>query len=110
MTPAEELQRIAQQRAKLDMKEAAAKERQRKADAHRKIVLGGLVLKAGLGNVSEAVLLGGLLTIAERIEQYAPSFEAKGQKVLDADASKRKERAPAPPSSAPAPYGVEVGA
>jgi hypothetical protein len=110
MTPAEELQKIALQRAKLDQKEALAKVRQRKADAHRKIVLGGLVLKAGLGDCSEATILGGLLTIAGEMERYGAAFEKKGQQVLAADAAKRKDRTPAPPSSAPAPSGSEVGA
>ena len=33
----------------------------RKADTHRKILLGGLVIKAGLGELDRAVLLGLLM-------------------------------------------------
>lgn len=68
------------------------------------------MMKAGLGDCSEATILGGLLTLAAEMDRYGAAFEKKGLQVLSADAAKRKDRTPAPPSSAPAPSGVEVGA
>ena len=44
-----------------------ASEQARKADTRSKIMLGGLVRKAGLGDESEDVLLGILLEAAERL-------------------------------------------
>lgn len=41
--------------------------KQRKADARRKIELGGLVLKAGLGQHDKGELLGGLLALASQL-------------------------------------------
>lgn len=39
----------------------------RRADAHRKIKLGGLIVKAELGDEDAAVLLGALLTIRQML-------------------------------------------
>lgn len=41
----------------------------RKQDAHEKIKLGGLVVKAGMRDTNSAILLGALLEIAKTIEQ-----------------------------------------
>ena len=46
-------------------------EQARKADAYRKIALGGLVIKAGLGDQDKALLLGILLDAAHRITDAA---------------------------------------
>jgi len=43
----------------------------RKRDAHEKIRLGGLVVKAGLDGQPTAVLLGGLIEIAKAVEDPA---------------------------------------
>ncbi len=47
----------------------------RKADAYRKIQLGGLVIKAGLGDLSKVVLLGALLEVAKVVN--APDAQAR---------------------------------
>jgi Conjugal transfer protein TraD len=41
---------------------------ERKADAYRKILLGGLLIKAGLAEQDKAVLLGGLLELAKQLQ------------------------------------------
>ncbi|HET9818906.1 MAG TPA: conjugal transfer protein TraD [Rhodanobacteraceae bacterium] len=51
-------QQIAHAQALLDR----ARERARKADAHRKIVLGGLVIAAGVDGWNEAEIVGALLS------------------------------------------------
>jgi len=43
--------------------------RQRKADAHEKIQLGGLIVKAGLREMDRAILLGALMDVKKTIEQ-----------------------------------------
>lgn len=101
MTKLDPLARIAQLSARLDDLKAREKVRARKADAHRKIVLGALIIKAGLADESDATILGALLTLRDRIEHYRPAFETKGREVLSADAAKRKERTPPPAASAP---------
>jgi Conjugal transfer protein TraD len=40
---------------------------QRKADAYRKIQLGGLVIKGGLGEFEPAVVLGAVIDAAQRL-------------------------------------------
>ncbi|EGN7253088.1 conjugal transfer protein TraD [Salmonella enterica] len=49
------------------MELARAREAERKADTRHKIQLGGLVIKAGLGEADEAVILGALLDAAKRL-------------------------------------------
>jgi len=51
-------QQVAHAQALLDR----ARERARKADAHRKIVLGGLVIAAGVDEWNEAEIVGALLS------------------------------------------------
>lgn len=47
---------------------ARARERLRKEDTRHKIELGGLVIKAGLGDEDKAVILGALLDAASTIK------------------------------------------
>jgi hypothetical protein len=42
----------------------------RRREAHEKIALGGLIVKAGLRGAAKAVLLGGLLELAGRLEDH----------------------------------------
>jgi hypothetical protein len=48
--------------------ELEGKPEQRRQDAHEKISLGGLIVKAGMRGTAKAVLLGGLLELARRLE------------------------------------------
>lgn len=54
----------------------------RKADAHRKITLGGLVIKAGLGELDAATLLGLLVDGAARVAD--PEIAARLRQIGDA--------------------------
>lgn len=70
------LTRAAQLRAQAAQLEAKARIQQRKADAHRKILLGAMVIRAGLADLDLPVLLGALLTVAgatsapERVDRW----------------------------------------
>ncbi|MHC5149814.1 conjugal transfer protein TraD [Stenotrophomonas rhizophila] len=73
-TPRERLEsleaRAKQLRSKIQRQEAAEHRRKaaadRKADAHRKIKLGGLVIASGVDSWNEAEIVGALLMISER--------------------------------------------
>ena len=56
----------------------------RKADAYRKIQLGGLVIKAGLGDLDKAILLGLLIEGAAAVQdgQQAARLRALGLKAF----------------------------
>ena len=41
----------------------------RRREAHEKIALGGLIVKAGMRDTAKAVLLGGLVELAKRLEE-----------------------------------------
>lgn len=66
---------------------------QRKADTQRKIQLGGLVIKAGLGSDDAAFVLGALLTAAE--SKGDPTFRSymrrKGQEAFKASERSKTE-------------------
>ncbi|MBN5929498.1 conjugal transfer protein TraD [Legionella pneumophila serogroup 1] len=60
---------------------ALAKLKQRKADTRRKIELGGLVIKSGMGGYDKATILGALdyaLSLMGQDKDYANLFIAKG--------------------------------
>ncbi|MBZ6078849.1 conjugal transfer protein TraD [Microvirga puerhi] len=60
---------------------------QRKKEARAKIILGGLVYKAGLQNVNRAFLMGGLLMLA-KMAPGSDQFEALrrlGQEALSGE-------------------------
>ncbi|WLA28501.1 conjugal transfer protein TraD [Xanthomonas citri] len=63
--------RAKQLRAKVQRQEAAERRRKaaadRKADAHRKIKLGGLVIASEVDHWNEAEIVGALLLVAERL-------------------------------------------
>jgi hypothetical protein len=59
----------------------------RKADTRHKIQLGGLVIKAGLGDEAAAVILGALLTAAEDLagpagDETRKNLRQKGEKAF----------------------------
>lgn len=62
------LDKLKQQRARLATKEQALRHKIRKAENWRKYELGGLVVKAGLKEIPNDVLLGALIEVASRME------------------------------------------
>lgn len=104
--------RIASQQQKLEqlirqkkLKERAAKDRARKAskaletqarkaDAHRKIGLGGLVIVAGVDDWNEAEIVGALLMASQRLqgenaETFRTRFREAGFAHMEARKAKR---------------------
>jgi hypothetical protein len=71
----------------------------RRADAYRKITLGGLVIKAGLGDVDAATLLGLLVDGATRLAD--PQEAARLHQI--GDATFREHRHAARPSGSVGP-------
>jgi len=74
---------VKQKRLIVRTEKALALEKLKKlrADARRKIELGGLVIKAGLGDMDKAMLLGALDYILQLIadEAHQHLFEIKGK-------------------------------
>lgn len=54
----------------------------RRREAHEKIALGGLIVKAGMRDTAKAVLLGGLVELAKRLEE--PGERERLRKIGDA--------------------------
>ena len=88
---AERQARLEQQRARLQRDEAKIREDARKARTRRLIEAGGLVDKAGLGELDANVLYGALLGIAARIGDAAQvaRWEAEGGRAFDREAKVR---------------------
>lgn len=86
-----------QRRKARDAAKQKAKERAlffRSADAHRKIVLGGLVIAAGADEWDEAEIVGALLAVSEQLVQQPQSrdrLRKKGLDHLEARAAARQE-------------------
>ncbi len=84
------------QRQARDAAREKAKERAalfRSADAHRKIVLGGLTIAAGADNWDPAEIVGALLVIATQLEREPQKREAlreRGIKHLEERAAARE--------------------
>ncbi|MFN7024794.1 MAG: conjugal transfer protein TraD [Pseudorhizobium sp.] len=59
----------------------------RKQETREKILLGGLVVKAGLRATDKAVLLGALLDAADRLQdaRLRENFAARGKEAFDND-------------------------
>ena len=66
--PKTPLDKLKQQRARLATKEQALRHKIRKAENRRKYELGGLIVKAGLKDTPNDILLGALFEIASRME------------------------------------------
>lgn len=65
-------------RAELKQREA-----DRRADAHRKIGLGGLVIAAGVDEWNEAEIVGALLAVSEQLAQQPQGRDRLRRKGLD---------------------------
>ena len=88
---AERQARLEQQRARLQRDEASIREAERKARTRRLIEAGGLVDKAGLGEIGANVLYGALLDVAGKTgdpDQVA-RWEASGGRAFDREAKAR---------------------
>lgn len=84
-----EQRRKARQAARERAKQRAALFRS--ADAHRKIMLGGLVIAAGVDEWDEAEIVGALLTAAERADDsIRKKLREKGIAHLEARKAARK--------------------
>ncbi len=89
---AERQARLEQQRARLLREEAKIREDARKARTRGLIEAGGLVAKAGLGELDANVLLGALLEVASKLgdpEQLA-RWAAEGGRAFDREAKARE--------------------
>lgn len=87
--------------AKLKARELLAKQRQlakdkaaeRRADTHRKIELGGLVIAADAADLNPAELVGALLTyLHSRNDERAEALRKRGLDHLEAREAARKAR------------------
>lgn len=86
-----EKRRLAREAAKQRAKERAALFRS--ADAHRKIVLGGLVIASETDDWNEAEIVGALLIAAERVAQQPgirAALKEKGIRHLEARKAARE--------------------
>ena len=74
-------------RAELKQREA-----DRRADAHRKIELGGLVIAAGVDEWNEAGIVGALLAVSEQLAQQPQGRDRLRRKGLDHLAARAASR------------------
>ncbi len=65
----EKVKRKSQEIARLERKLSLEKIKRRKAETRKKIELGGLVIKAKMGKLSKAVILGALISAEEEISR-----------------------------------------
>ncbi len=82
MNTSEELIKTKKKIARLQSKLALQSKHERKADTRHKIELGGLVIKAGLGDTSKAIVLGALLAAMEQMQREPETkklFQLKGE-------------------------------
>lgn len=88
---AERQARLEQQRARLQREEAKVREAERKARTRRLIEVGGLVDKAGLGELGANVLYGALLEMAAKTDDPAQlaRWKAAGGRAFDREAKTR---------------------
>jgi len=76
---------------KLNRELQGARSADRKRDAHEKILLGGLVVKAGLRDEDKAVILGLLVEAAERLGDMhvREHYRLRGKAIFDNDRQTR---------------------
>lgn len=97
----ERLKQLKAKAAQIAARERASqREKERKADAQRKIQLGGLVVLAGLADLDKGVLLGGLLAIADQLkgdqrDQFIGRAKARGDHLLNEQAANNQKSAAA---------------
>jgi hypothetical protein len=98
ITPLERLEyrkmTLSMRKVSLAKQEQAIREGERKADAHRKIKLGGLVIASGLGDWDEATLRGAMLQIAATTDTVIiAAWRKAGGAEFNADAKSRNDAA-----------------
>ena len=97
----ERLKQLKAKAAQIAARERASqREKERKADAQRKIQLGGLVVLARLADLDKGVLLGGLLAIADQLkgdqrDQFIGRAKARGDHLLNEQAANNQKSAAA---------------
>ena len=97
----ERLKQLKAKAAQIAARERASlREKERKADAQRKIQFGGLVVLAGLADLDRGVLLGGLLAIADQLkgdqrDQFMGRAKARGDHLLNEQAANNQKSAAA---------------
>ncbi|HAT1796910.1 TPA: conjugal transfer protein TraD [Legionella pneumophila] len=85
MTIHKQIEKEKQLIARYEKSLALDKLKRRKADARRKIELGGLVIKSGLDTYNKAIILGGLNYISEianKDSNYLNLFEDRGKRLF----------------------------
>ncbi|HAU1639308.1 TPA: conjugal transfer protein TraD [Legionella pneumophila] len=85
MTIHKQIEKEKQLIARCEKSLALDKLKRRKADARRKIELGGLVIKSGLDTYNKAIILGGLNYISEianKDSNYLNLFEDRGKRLF----------------------------
>ncbi|HAT2057358.1 conjugal transfer protein TraD [Legionella pneumophila] len=85
MTIHKQIEKEKQLIARYEKSLALDKLKRRKADAQRKIELGGLVIKSGLDTYNKAIILGGLNYISEianKDSNYLNLFEDRGKRLF----------------------------
>ena len=94
----ERLKQLKAKAAQIAARERASqREKERKADAQRKIQLGGLV---GLADLDKGVLLGGLIAMSDQLkgeqrEQFIARCKARGDHLLASQAATNEKSAAA---------------
>lgn len=68
----------------MEAERARSVSRERKEDARHKIQLGGLIIKAGMGDLDKHILYGGLVELAEKLENKdeRDRLERRGRKAF----------------------------
>ncbi|HAT3883269.1 TPA: conjugal transfer protein TraD [Legionella pneumophila] len=85
MTIHKQIEKEKQLIARCEKSLALDKLKRHKADARRKIELGGLVIKSGLDTYNKAIILGGLNYISEianKDSNYLNLFEDRGKRLF----------------------------
>ncbi|HAT9038830.1 TPA: conjugal transfer protein TraD [Legionella pneumophila] len=85
MTMLEEIEKEKQLIAQCERSLALEKLKKRRADTRRKIELGGLVIKSGMGKFDRSVILGSLDYISHLVKEnfaYELLFKTKGESLL----------------------------
>lgn len=91
---AERAEKMKKQRAEARQRSKERASLFRSADAHRKIVLGGLTIAAGVDGWDEAEIVGALLVIADRVAERPDlrgQLREKGIQHLEARKATRQE-------------------
>ncbi|HAU1203949.1 conjugal transfer protein TraD [Legionella pneumophila serogroup 1] len=85
MNTLNQIQKQKQTIARNEKELAEAKLKKRRADTRRKIELGGLIIKSGLGSHNKSIILGLLsygLQLIEKDNRFQVFFENKGNKIF----------------------------